>query len=276
MQTNFAYLILSYNHPDLTDRTVQSVLRLNIDPQRIFLVHNGSEKKHVEWLIKKNPSIQHVLMEKNLGFSGGINFGCQEVFKNHDWLFFLTNDTELIKSAEVFPAGFDVLTPKILKRNTEQIDSLIGVINTQSSALRHVRDLKESIALEPHEKYYVPGSAFGLSKKCFNQLQGFDETFHTYWEDVDFGLRAGKLGFEIKHSNEFELKHKVGKTCHKDRFYTLYLFQRNRRKLMCKHHYLNLIFILNYSKDMLRYFFRIFKQENKLQSLNYWWKALTD
>jgi GT2 family glycosyltransferase len=270
----YAIFILSYNHPELTQKTVQSVLDLNFPPEQIYLLHNGSEKKFINLLKQTFLSIQHLILEQNKGYSGGANAGLNEVFKKFEWAFFLTNDTELLTLPKAIDPAVDLLAPTIFKRKTEQLDSILGALNVKNGRLKHIK-CKEDVALvKPHEKIYAPGTAFGVSKKCFEFLNGFDETFHTYWEDVDFGIRATANHFNIQSSSEFQLRHKIGKTCHKDRYYTLYLFQRNRRRLMKKHGFGGFIFKTIYYKDMLKLLYRIVFQEKPRMALTFWWKAL--
>jgi GT2 family glycosyltransferase len=57
-----------------------------------------------------------------------------------------------------------------------------------------------------------------------------DTTFHTYWEDVDFSMRAHRNDISIFRNPEAELLHGIGKTCHKKPYYSLFLYQRNRLK----------------------------------------------
>jgi len=92
-----------------------------------------------------------------------------------------------------------------------------------------------------------------MTQNTFEQLQGFDERFHTYWEDVDFSLRAHKKNISLGYCDKTIFRHKIGKTCHKDRFYTYELFQRNRGRCMTKNSLTSLRFYMNYIPDILKY-----------------------
>lgn len=274
MHTDYGILILSYNHPDLTERCISSVLATGLNPQQITLVHNGSEQKFVTQLQKRFPQIQHLASEKNLGFTGGCNFGFSNCFQQFENVFFLTNDTEVIQLPLQFPRDYDLFSPLILKRKTEKVDSIAGALNTKTGRLRHLKTFNELKALSTFEKSYIPGTAFGLTKACFQKVGLFDTQFHTYWEDVDYSLRASNLKCRIGFVEEFKLRHKIGKTCHKDRFYTLYLFQRNRRKLMHKHAFIGPAFLYAYSHDMLRILIRLLAKPEFAKPLRFWWRAL--
>ncbi len=274
MQPNYAVVILSYNHPALTSLTVQSVIEIGFPESQIFLVHNGSQINFVDELKNNFKNVNHLVQYKNKGYTGGCNFGLSEVFKIFPHAFLLTNDTEAIALPTAFPEDHSFVSGLILKRKTEQIDSVAGALNVRTGQLKHIKSFYELKNLKKYERLYIPGTAFGITEKCFSALAGFDESFHTYWEDVDLSLRAHQLGFKVGFLEDFKLRHKIGKTCHKDRFYTLYLFQRNRRKLMKKHGLHNLQFMAYYSYDMLKLLWRIMKNEKRREPLKLWWRAL--
>ncbi len=245
---SFSIIVLSYNHPDLTARCIQSIYNLDYKGE-IYLAHNGSLEKHIGQLQTAFPHVTHLISKNNTGYSGGANFALSEVFKKYYTVLFLTNDTELLQLPKIIPNHFSSV--KSLKRQTEKIDSLGGLIDLKNGKLLHRKD---DIDIFNQNQYmpYIPGTAFWLSKNVFEILEGFDESFHTYWEDVDFSYRAHLNKIIILHSNETLIRHKIGKTCHKNDFYTYYLYQRNRKKFMQKHHLTTLRFWFLFYKDLFK------------------------
>lgn len=235
-------VILSYNHPELTMKAVRSVIekseyQCHSTLLPLILVHNGSEPKNIELLKKTFPFIDHVVLINNKGFSGGSNVGIHYAFEKHahmsPWVLFLTNDCELerwpILSTQQAPA---LLTPWIWARKTDRLDSIGGKINLSTGVPSHLKQLEsfEELLSQPqkNERPYVPGSAFLIHRDFFDQLKGFDETLETYWEDIDLSLRATLAGLTLGVLPTFQVRHKIGKTCHKHSHYTTYLYQRNR------------------------------------------------
>src|SRR5690606_2360973 len=78
-----------------------------------------------------------------------------------------------------------------------------------------------------YKYFYIPGTTFLAHQSAFEKVGGFDESLHTYWEDVDLSVRANRAGIHLGVAPQWEFLHKVGKTCHKDPFYTRHLFHRN-------------------------------------------------
>lgn len=247
MSKPYGISILSFNHPELTAKCVNSVLQF-ANPENIFLTHNGSLEKHIASLKTQFPQITHIILAENRGYSGGANFAIREALKHFKAVLFLTNDTEAITLPEQAPAHF--CSVKLLRRNSEEIDSVMGALNPRTGRLKHLKKLSDH---NKRDITYVPGTAFWINQQTFSKLKGFDERFHTYWEDVDFSLRAHQQNLAIGYDETTVFRHKIGKTCHKDRFYTYELFQRNRGRCMTKNKLTSLRFYFNYIPDIIKY-----------------------
>lgn len=223
---NYGFCVLSYNHPHLTADCLNSVLKF-ISPEKTLLCHNGSLKTHQDFLTNQFPKIHHVFAQENKGYSGGMNFLLKESFLKWDWVYALTNDTLLHSfSNKDLEPGF--YAPIIYRRKINMIDSVGGGFIPEQEKIYHFKSFEEWNLTAPLKFPYIPGTAFILHKSVFEKIGLFDETLHTYWEDVDFSVRAFNLGIKMGPSDSMQLIHKVGKTCHKNKFYTSYLFQKNK------------------------------------------------
>lgn len=230
MNPFYQVVILSFNHPEITRRCIQSVLDLGFPAERIILVHNGSEKNFVQFLQKKCPAdIQHLILPQNLGFTGGANAGLSEGFKKSDWVYFLTNDTEALHLPIDKPKESALIAPLVYRRKTSVVASRMGFFDPKWGELRHLKSSQDFMDLPLRGFLYTPGTAFLMSRDIFEATGGFDESLHTYWEDVDLSVRVQKSGFQVKHDPQISLVHFVGKTCHKKSFYTTYLYHRNKQ-----------------------------------------------
>ncbi len=219
--------ILSYNHPNLTAKCVRSTLA-HVAPEDILLAHNGSDPDSIRVLQREFPQIEHLVIAHNRGFSGGANATLRHVFQTHSWAFFITNDCDLLNTPAI-PSQPGLFAPLIYRRSRNKIDSLGAVFYPLTGKLRHFREKNIKVSSNWRQRFYVPGTAFFIDRETFTALNGFDETLHTYWEDVDFSVRLQQKGLHIGLWPQTELTHKVGKTCHKHAFYTKILFQRNRK-----------------------------------------------
>lgn len=249
MKSSFGIVILSYNHPEHTARCVTSTLK-HVVSEKVFLVHNGSLPKHRSQLQIQFPHLNHIILDQNKGFTGGANAGLEIAFKKHEHILFLTNDTELIQLPTDIPDCLSSVV--VLRRNSEQVDSVMGELILPQGKLRHLRHISEMKTDSLEKKYYVPGSAFWIPQRVFTKTLGFDESLHSYWEDVDLSLRIPQLEEKLGFSKNTIVRHKMGKTTAGQDFYTYYLYQKNRKIVLKKHHLTSLIFYLQYLIDVFR------------------------
>lgn len=238
-----AHLILSYNHPQLTQKCLTQLLTL-APASQIYLIHNGSRSDCINQLKNANPQIQHLVREDNAGFSAGANFGIQTLFdRGIDWIFFHTNDTQSImlpnEPLDLLAPG--LYAPILYKRQTQSIDSVGGFIHQPSQKPQHIKSHPAFASLYSHYQIgiqnhipYIPGTAFLIHKRCWQQIGTFDEAYHTYWEDIDWCYRALKQNIYFGTLPNWILQHGIGKTCHKKSFYTQELFPQNRQKFFTK------------------------------------------
>lgn len=239
-----AHVILSFNKINQTIQCLSFLIKI-VSPRKtpIFLVHNGSHSGIVDELQVKFPEIHHIVLENNFGFTGGANHGLNEAFCYADWVYFHTNDTETLCLPEQLPPNPSLLAPMIKRRNQDSLDSLGAYLDLSNLKPQHFRDelgfehllsslKKEKLNIVP----YIPGTAFLIHRDVFQDLGGFDQSFHTYWEDIDFSYRLYKKNPQaLGVCRAWVLKHKIGRTCHKDPFYTQNLFPRNRELFRAKH-----------------------------------------
>lgn len=231
------HCILSFNKTQLTNACLEQLLPLaQKRHEPVVLIHNGSEPQNIEKLRATWPQVQHFMIPQNVGFSGGANRGLQYGFQYATWIFFHTNDTLTLVLPDKLPDRPGLLAPKIYRRSTIRIDSIGGKGNMRSLELRHCHSESDFRHLERDEFPYVPGTAFLIHREVFNSYGGFDEDYHTYWEDVDFSFRIWRCQPHfLDLISGWELIHKVGKTCHKNPFYTRHLFPQNREKFRNKY-----------------------------------------
>jgi GT2 family glycosyltransferase len=272
---SFRIGILSYNHPELTKRVLESCLK-HFATGQITLLHNGSETRWVQQLQQTFPEVDHLVVEVNQGFTGGTNRLLTHCFDKAHWCLFLTNDVQLLKWA--LPVQEGLFAPFIYRRKIGVIDSIGGLFAPRSGRLEHCRH--EHHFFHPREGWqqYVPGTAFWLDKNTFASAGPFDQSLGTYWEDVEYSRRLAAKDLFLGVAPQTELLHAVGKTCHKKKFYTSYLFQRNKYYVSLKYnnHYLSrILFRASYwtqwSADLAKAFWR-----GDQEVLGFKWRILQD
>lgn len=227
---NSCILILSFNHPNITASLIDSILKKTTGKD-IYLLHNGSRPEVVSELKNKFTSIKHLELEVNKGYTGGVNWGLKNLFNQYDWVYFFTNDTLLESLSHSLPSKIGFYGPQIFRRKLDKIDSLGGRFNPWLKKIWHCKSEKEFFQFRLLNYRYLPGTAFLLHRDVFNMVGDFDESLHTYWEDVDFSMRCHQNKIPVGLVSDWKIIHKVGRTCHKDEFYTKKLFWENRETI---------------------------------------------
>lgn len=272
---SIACVVLSYNKPEITKRCLLSCLQL-FKPESLFLIHNGSIPKHELALRNEFPNIHHHSLKQNVGYAGGAQSGIQSVFLNHGFqqCFFITNDCELLQfpSLELNSIPLLMFAGGCLLRKDQSLECTFGAVHLTHGRLRH---LKNEQSLAPHERKYIPGHFFLISRNAWLQLGGFDTNLHTYWEDVDLSLRATANQIPLLHFADLRVQHAGGKTTRGNPFYSLFLFQRNRQRVVTRHSHQQFLFSMYFYFDLLRLFLKHLKQ-NKTENIRVFWRILSD
>jgi GT2 family glycosyltransferase len=217
-------IILFYNKPNLTIRCLQSVLA-SLDhagkpEHRIFLVDNGSSAEAISKIRDlAAPGIEILTLPINQGFSKAMNLALRKCFSGGaTQVAMFSNDVEVavdfyknINGEALAPeATWQIQCPRayfLLDR--EKPSYTHGTLDTATGALKHEFDPAIREISFPN---YYPAAAMIWGRKAFEALQGFDEKYFCYWEDVDLSRRTSKLGGKIKCISNPKLKiHHLGR-----------------------------------------------------------------
>ncbi|MBN1552918.1 glycosyltransferase family 2 protein [bacterium] len=245
--TNMTYsdipiAVLFFNKLNLTMRCIQSLCDAGYSKERLYVFDNGSTSDMTEILKERFTQINTNRSIANTGFSGGFNHVLRWIFNlGFSSAFFLTNDTMALPGlieecrTSAVRTGAGIIAPCITVMNQpEKIDSIGAYVDRTTIAPQHYRSYNLGDFLDGPDDY-IPGTALWIDRNSFYALNGADETYHTYWEDIDMCFRARKLGIRMARCYSARLLHGIGQTCHKKPLYTTYFFQRNRIRF-CRQH----------------------------------------
>ncbi|MDD2635212.1 MAG: glycosyltransferase [Bacteroidales bacterium] len=231
-------------------------------------------------IIKESfPFVRYYQMAYNSGFGRANNYGVQ--YALGDYLIFLNNDTEITNQAitralETYNSfnRIGLLTCRIIERDSS---------NVQYSAFQHFPSIKKyvnanflkilltrkknSVGLQSKEALdsingksgyvtWVTGAFMICAKNIFNSVNGFDDDYFMYSEDVDLCYRLNKLGYKHYLNTDAVISHGIGKSFDLNTERTMqilaseFLFVRKTRGAF---YFILIFFILkiNYSSDYI-------------------------
>ncbi|MBS1887181.1 MAG: glycosyltransferase family 2 protein [Actinobacteria bacterium] len=212
-----AVVIPTWNSAALLPRLLDSIAAQEM-PIELLAVDNGSADRTVDLLRERG--IAHVTLERNMGFAHAVNLGAART--SAPFVMPLNADTELeptsvaaLSAALVDDPGLAGTQPRILQLEGPGRDP--GSARLYSAGMALTRDGRalETAAgedqaarwLRPREIFGVCGAACLLRRELFSGLGGYDETFFSFYEDVDLNVRAQIAGWRFSYVPEAVVWH---------------------------------------------------------------------
>ena len=173
----------------------------------VIVVDNNSGDGRINDFEKKFSRFRFIKSPINGGYAYGCNLGAARAAG--DVLMVLNPDTivreeaigKLLKQTQMHPEYF-IISCRQVGENGKEIRA-VGKFPGISSGVINRRKPENFVSFPD----WVSGSLMMMRKETFQNLNGFDESFWMYFEDVDICLRARNAGGEIAFFNDTEIKH---------------------------------------------------------------------
>lgn len=224
-----AIIIIHFGKLQTTQACIKSVMNVEKRLQKIILVNND------QIMLKKSDfgntrKITIINNKKNVGFAAGVNIGIKYALKSgFDNVLLLNNDTILTKPiVERFIEDLKehktiaIVGPVLeFTKKGKKLYDLGGYVNMLFGKTKH--DNCKKVPFEVLQfPDYISGCCMLITKEVFKKIGYFDERFFLYYEDVDFCLRARKVGFTIALDPRIILFHGLSKAVGKGSKVTLF------------------------------------------------------
>ena len=220
-EPKISIIIPNKNHKKDLKRCIKSILKSTYKNYEIIIVENSSTEKNIFRYykkLKKNSKIK--IVECNMAifnYSKLNNFGASKA--EGEYFVFLNNDTKIITKnwletiiSNCQRKEIGAIGAKLIYKN-KRIQHAGVVLNLTGTA-GHV-NLNEK---ENHPGYFgrimiqqncssVTGALLGISRKTFEEVKGFDETFPIAYNDVDLCLKILETGKLITYNPYIEAYH---------------------------------------------------------------------
>jgi hypothetical protein len=218
-----------------------------------IVVDNGSSDGSAD-ICSNEPSLRILRAGENLGFAKACNLGARK--GGSPYILFLNPDARLlpgtIETALAFMdgplagrvgicgvrlLGEDGRTQRrcarfpVWRTYVGRAIGLEGVIPDLFPA----HYMKEFDHLSGREVDEVMGAFFLVRRSVFVQLDGFDERFFVYFEELDFCLRARRAGWSTWYLADAAAFHKGGGTSERVKALRLFYSVRSRIQYVLKH-----------------------------------------
>ncbi len=229
-------LVINYKTSHLVQRLIDSISE-NIDVS-ILIVDNASTDKTYQELELINDKRLHLLRsEKNLGFTGGINFGLKHLIKNMPYIkyFFLLNP-DALSSPNIIKSFYKIIqseknvaavSPRILFPDGNLWYSGATLNINKGKVYNNPKNAEKS-----KEEYYdvdvFSGCAVLFDLKKVTKAGMFNEDLFMYYDEADLSIRLKEKGYRILYTPALTIFHDVSYTTKNITHLKTYYMTRNK------------------------------------------------
>jgi len=200
-------ILVNYRGADDTITCLQSFADVNWPAHRLQLlvVDNASGDGSAERIRAAVPGAQVIESDVNRGFSGGCNLGAAHA--GGEYLAFINNDAR--PGADWITAAVDVLdtqadvacvASKVLDWDGEHIDFVDGSLTWYGMGYKRECEQPDTGEFDkPKDVLFATGAAMFVRASVYRAVDGFDDRYFMFYEDVDLGWRLNLLGWRVRY-----------------------------------------------------------------------------
>lgn len=270
-------VIVSYNAREELDACLSSVYERSPPPElEVIVIDNASTDGSAAMVRERFPRVTVLESSDNLGFARASNVAWRRA--RNPLVLFLNSDTSVPKGALERMADKMERDPEIgalgplLKNPNGTIQMSFGNMMSLSAELRQkildagyrdgrgpLRGYVEARHAKERDVDWVSGACLLTRRELLEKINGFDEEFFLYSEDVDLCARLRAEGYRIVFTPDVEVIHHRGSSASKDRDNAFVESQRSRLHFYRKHYgqpRLGLLKLYMTTKLGLAYLFR--------------------
>jgi len=203
-----ASIVIYNENKETLQKVIDSFLSLAYDKELVIM--DNSPENVLESFCSAYENVKYIFSGQNLGFGRGHNLAFKEVTKS---------DIHLILNPDIYFDGksINAFLEWFYKERDVSL-AIPNVLNIDGSVQKVVREiptplslLKRKLGIDTveleipvnmvQEIPFAHGCFFTFRYEVYEQLEGFDERYFMYMEDVDIWIRAKKYGKTVINTN---------------------------------------------------------------------------
>lgn len=208
-ERKIAVIIPTWNSVGFLPRLLDSIEGQG-DGVELLVVDNGSSDRTVELLRERG--IAHVTLPENMGFAAAVDLGAART--TAPFVLPLNADTELepgfvatLTTTLATDPGLGGVAPRILQLEGDGRDVAVARLYSAGQGLtRDGRGVEIGAGEEQgpgarrrREVFGVCGAACLMRRELFSELGGYEQSFFSFYEDVDLNVRAQIAGWRFEY-----------------------------------------------------------------------------
>lgn len=239
-------VILNWNGRDLTLRCLEDLQKSSYPAVECVIVDNGSTDGSPDAIAGAHPDVTMIRNPTNLGWAGGSNQGIAwGLAHGADYLLMLNNDawgeppmiSNLVGAATKLQ-NKAVAIPKIyLGSDPTRFWFAVGRVNFWTGLFSNpaYNQVDHSQFDSIPEAEYASGCCMLIPREIVERVGGFDHSFFSYVEDVEWSIRCRRAGFRLVLCPDAKVWHDVSVTGKKRPAMMRYYLTRNHLWTLRRH-----------------------------------------
>jgi GT2 family glycosyltransferase len=220
-QPGLSVLIPERGRPDLLSECLASVDAARdqvAEPCEVIVVVNGSPRLQYDDLVYRYPRVRWIFSEAPLWFNGAVRRGLRAA--RYDWVYLLNND--IIVDPQAFSSLLPLRAPHVFGIASQIYFQDPGLPREEtgwtachmaSDGMIEILDEVASDDATVRSAFYPGGGASLFRRKLLAQLAGRTSAYAPfYWEDVEWGTCAWRLGYESLYCPSSKVWHRHRQT----------------------------------------------------------------
>jgi len=211
-------LVLNWNGEKVLSKCIKSIKKSDYTNYSITIIDNGSFDNSISEFIN-NKDIKIIKINNNIGYAAGYNYAFSKLKSFNDkYYLILNNDTiinintisTLVNSIQKYGKN-NIFGPRIINANNKKNWFCGGKINyiTGHPYHRGLNTENSIISFKSSFTEYISGCCMLVSKDIINKLNGFNEKYSFYYEDVDLCIRAKKIDVSCVYITSCSIEHLI-------------------------------------------------------------------
>lgn len=200
-------ILVNYKGTADTLTCIEELTRTDWDPDRleIIVIDNDSGEDLAAPLRASALPFRLVETGANLGFTGGCNRGAEEA--TGEYIAFLNNDARPDRSwiraaMETFGREPDVgaVASKVLDWDGADVDFTEAALTWYGMGYKPFAGTPDDGRWNTErDVLFGTGAAMFIKAELFDELEGFDDRYFMFYDDVDLGWRLNLLGWRFRY-----------------------------------------------------------------------------
>lgn len=228
---------VNWNGFAVTSSLVMLIIEHCPAPFQLVVVNNSPEEKESfdKSALYHHPGIRVIHASKNTGYSGGLNTGIRLLLLSPEisYILLMNNDVEIeadfFRQMQAGGAQHDcIYAPLILLRDTELVQNTGGKLVTWLGGTINLNKNVPLAQIHRQQPDFLSGCVLFMHREVVETVGLFDETFGSYYEDVDYCLRAVTYGIRMEILWDLRVRHFHSHSTKGDSSYKVYLLNRNQ------------------------------------------------